>query len=189
VELLLSIWKGAESQRRGVKHFHLVYEAWFRRSRTMDWRQALAVFEGILQDQMAQRAQDRTYFEGSSIECGGQRAMVLGSREARRAIGEAFPGAPPRVVVTVPEECPPMALVLDDRIQQPSRPLSQGQAALELMRHASAARPQPRRIMEVAAQMAQRVSVYRVCAGWTRPDYEKFLASCSQESTSSVSPR
>ena len=79
VDVLLSFLKGRKSERKGVEHYHLVYEAWTRVARTRDFDEATNLFVQALKNRLAVFSQDKLYIYASVFDWQGRGLVLLGA--------------------------------------------------------------------------------------------------------------
>ncbi|MCA9793550.1 MAG: hypothetical protein KC910_17185 [Candidatus Eremiobacteraeota bacterium] len=78
VDVLLSFIEGKSAKRKGVKNFHIVYDAWSRIARTMDFDEALATFESGLRLRLATHCPERLFLTCPVVNWKGKAVFVLG---------------------------------------------------------------------------------------------------------------
>lgn len=180
VTVLLSFLQGRESQRQGVKNYHIVYNAWNRVARTLDLEEAVAAFEQELLYGVALHSQEKTYVSGPLVRFQEQSFLVLHSyspdewSEWTRAWKLQGGEVPAERLTTVDSraECrmpwentprglaPAQLLVLQKAgLKRPRwERLTAGAATLEMLRRTPAARLYPAQTISALAGLAQKVT-------------------------------
>ncbi|MGE0488666.1 MAG: hypothetical protein AB7S38_05595 [Vulcanimicrobiota bacterium] len=78
VDVLLSLIEGKSARRKGVKNYHIVYDAWSRIARTMDFDEALATFESGLRLRLATHCPERLFLSCPVVSWKGKAVFILG---------------------------------------------------------------------------------------------------------------
>ena len=84
VDALLSFFEAAPSTRRGSRNYHLVYDAWNRVSRTLDFEEAMAGFERAVKFYRMRFSRDYTFVLASVVDWKSQGVVILGERKSGR---------------------------------------------------------------------------------------------------------
>ncbi len=79
VNVLLSLLQGRESHRRGVKNYHIVYNAWNPVARTLDLEEAITAFEQALRHGVSLHSQEKTYVHGPLVSLQDRNVLLLHS--------------------------------------------------------------------------------------------------------------
>ena len=86
VDVLLSFLKGRQSDRKGVRHYHVVYSHWTRIVRVMELEYAKSAFATSLIEGVAENACDSLYLIGEAVSLGKSAVLVAGSKDSRAPV-------------------------------------------------------------------------------------------------------
>lgn len=168
VDFLVSVLRGKAGPRKGVRHFHLVYDAWIRVLRTLDWEEVAPACQETLLRNLAVYSQQFLYIRGSLYEFHGRAVLVPAAdpeseltlqRAGARPCSSEFTllrqdGTLHSFVAPSREALRPGAIFLDG--EAPAGPLSAGRATLSLIPRVFQMRRQPARTLPALSSLARQ---------------------------------
>ncbi len=155
VDVLLSFLQGGETDRPGVKNYHIVYDAWNRVARSMNFDEAMEAFKlGILTN-IRERSTERTYLNASVVLWHDHAIVVAGESTQRTELIQALLGegavchSDQAVLNAQQQLC--MAATRNETLVEPrlavfvslgqAQRLGPARATLELLRHSYGSNP------------------------------------------------
>lgn len=187
VDVLLSFLEGKETGRKGVKNYHLVYDAWNRVARTMDFDEAMEALRASLEWNWHTHSKEKIYFDADVLTWQDRAVLVVGEKDERVAFVDTLRelGATGHCEQAVFDESLALAdcreaggnlslaLTIFTRKGKARRAkMDAPRAALELFPHAYAARYHPQRILGKVAGLSQVAPAVSTSLG---DDFEKFV--------------
>ena len=184
VEILLSFMEGGETGRKGTLNYHLVYDAWNRVARTLEFDEAIAAFESTIKARVATLSKEKTYLDAAVVAWGDRAVMVVGETEQRQELvdamvaqggtsycGQAVLDENQRLescgASAGPSLAPALAVFAEKAESKKPRQvkLTPARTALELFRHARAARFLPQKTLSTLANLSQNLAAYQARVG------------------------
>ncbi len=175
VDILLSFLKAKESDRKGVRHYHVVYQDWDRVARTFELDDALNIFARSAQLAKLQNSIQKVYFAGDLLDWEGRRLVIAGPLEAREQLKPTLVEHGGRVLIehvigldlngglgcaVAPDFKPVSAdliLLVEAGARRTLSPLTPAEAALQLLVNAHGASRHPHFVMTVLSAFAPKI--------------------------------
>jgi hypothetical protein len=194
VDILLSFLKAKESDRKGVRHYHVVYQDWDRVARTFDLEEALNVFSLTAQLAKLQNSIHKVYIASDLIEWRGLRILLVGQLEAREPVKEALRQRGAGVLIAhavgldrqdklacavTPEFEPVQAdviLLVEPGTRRKFVKLTAAEAALQLLVKAHGANRHPHFAMVMLSAWTPKLKAYSVRLAFTDDESLEWLA-------------
>ncbi|MBS2034802.1 hypothetical protein JST97_07435 [bacterium] len=170
VDFLVSFLRGRESERKGVRHYHVVYWDWNRVARTFDLEEALEVFGQVAGSAKLLYAVHKTYLSADLLDWAGRRVLVLGPAGLRARLRDAVAAQGVSVLLKDEVGLDPMGklscsrdldfvpveakdlLVLEAGRRPRLAPLTAGEATMKAVLGAFAASTQPHLVLQVLSK-------------------------------------